>query len=353
MVPTASVVKIDPAFNALMPGCYARGYNQAAEELFGPEFGAEFKEKFDPVVKGDEFTQSICDGLLAPSTPLFRWCPLESTYKTWLQSGEFHPGLHVLGRGTLDLSRNYRLYMFHAAKISCGADGRTLLRFRLLPFPKQMGLRITSTPAPVQCTTKGRLAPLPAGVTVEVDYLNYRKEIDYYKLGEDTRTTLLAARAFLNQVLAAIDDKKTAPADAWRETRGYSALYSEIEKEIPDPLRQKFIGNPDKRITAGEAACEIRSACENGLDAPVLMTVVFNDILDRIREDHELRLTPGEGSTTGDRRQYYRLHIPVESLNRQDQYIGWLPMRRAYRHERNVVLEQLYGNADRDTADSR
>jgi hypothetical protein len=100
----------------------------------------------------------------------------------------------------------------------------------------------------------------------------------------------------------------------------------------------------DRDSEAELASVEMQPILSNGtfsldrLDQS-LISSLLDHVWEMVKTDKELELAPANSDE--DRDRYLRLHIPLEELEKQDKYIGWLPVEEPYQDIRDQVREEM------------
>jgi hypothetical protein len=310
-----------------------RQFNAAAEEHFYKSTHRRLSDHLDP---DDPECLGTILGTIPP--PLTRWCGIARADAA-ARSGQSHEpiaaGLAYTAGGA---DRTRELFLVYARLTAAGDSA-----VRMLPFPSVWQLHIHD-----EGTTKHRfgslVARVPVGITVSVPELLPPTTHTVDELQNDGLWETLEGIGEFYQRVQRNLTLDSSPAVAWdRALADYSRTATGpglLTSSIPEAVRRVFAHG--SQCSPADAQGILTRMWAHPLDAPTLTTYVYPRVLQRLRDDQDFKLTP-RGSAA-DRDRYFRLQIPIEELEAQDHYLGWLPTAKPYRDERPAVRDALYGS---------
>jgi hypothetical protein len=317
------------AFSLYLKGCkLADAVSDELEIYFQVEAGVSLREAITR-----EATNVLCALLSTPSAYRNHYCSLEALYDEVTTHGTAGPNIYAL-RFTHEpqVVRAYYLYYVYLRHVE-----ETKVALRLLKFPSVMRLQVTDIGPYVHDDAIGPLAQLPSGLIIDVPPFLREQRITLNDINPTLLPEMRDAARFYTYILDGLGQK--APEQLWSEANNKFSVAADIPAAIDEVCNQPRL-DLTEQARRDHIAATLRHQWINALDAPILSQLVFPQIQRQLAQDDDFRFAPRAPLT--DRDRYFRLHLPLEELEAQEHYVGWLPAQRAYRDERSAVRDALH-----------
>jgi hypothetical protein len=337
MTADITAIRTDAALVLGYPGTLLRNANTAADEFFFRRTQRHLRDLANEA-------SPECLGTILGTTPppLTRWCGIALADRASRQHEHVEPVVAGLSYSP-GVSRSRELFLVYARPTN-EQEGT----MRLLPFPSSLRLHVQDAKEPDPRSSLDGLTRVlcgirvPSGISVSIPGLLPATTYTVDDLRAVGVWSTLEAIGHFYQLLCSALTSQDTPASAWEHAR---MVYDQqnphgrsLADDVPEAVRRVFL--PQAHCSRRDASRAITRIWSHPLDAPIVATFVYPTVLKQLRADHDLRYAPAGPPEERDR--YFRLHIPIDELEAQDRYLGWLPADIAYREERTAIRDDLY-----------